>query len=85
MTTKTQANVAAAATDTGVLTNRSRLTLIGLFGSNAAPSALLLTPTGRTLTVQTGDQTPAGRVVGIDTAGIVLQSGQHTTRLTMPN
>ncbi|MGX9349975.1 hypothetical protein ACS3QZ_02110 [Shimia sp. W99] len=85
MTAKTPDAVAATATTPGVLKNRTRLTLIGLMGTTENPSALLLTPSGRTLKVGLGDRTPGGKVVGIDNTSIVLQSGSRETRLTMPN
>ncbi|MEP2532862.1 hypothetical protein [Shimia sp.] len=85
MTTKTPAAVAAKATTPGVLKHRSRIVLIGLMGTPAQPTALLMTLSGRTLKVRLGDSTPAGRVVGIDGESIVLQSGKKQVRLTMPN
>ena len=85
MSVKSPAAVAESATIPGVLHNRGRLTLIGLMGTSTAPSALLLTRSGRTLKVAPGDRTPGGKVVAIDKAGIVLQSGGSQTRLTMPD
>ncbi len=85
MTTKTPSHVAAQATQSGVLKNRSRLTLIGVMGSDANPRALLMTRGGRTLRVQTGDRTPSGKVIAIDAQSVVLNSGQGATRLSMPN
>ncbi|GAA6180992.1 MULTISPECIES: hypothetical protein [unclassified Shimia] len=85
MTSKTPPHVATTATQSGVLKNRSRLTLIGVMGSTNAPRALLMTTSGRTLRVELGDRTPSGKVVAIDGSSIVLNGGQGTTRLSMPN
>ncbi|PSL20417.1 amidophosphoribosyltransferase [Shimia abyssi] len=85
MNSETPAAVAAKATRSGALKNRGRVTLIGLMGTAEAPSALLMTTSGRTIKVTLGDKTPGGRVVGIDQVSIVLQSGQKNTRLTMPD
>lgn len=85
MSNKTPALAAQTATQTGVLKNRNRLTLIGIMGTPKAPRALLLTTTKRALTVSLGDSTPGGRVVAIGTDNIVLQSGQRTTELKMPD
>ncbi|CUH50624.1 hypothetical protein [Shimia marina] len=85
MTSKTPPHVAAQATQSGVLQNRARLTLIGVMGSQKAPRALLMTSSGRTLRVELGDRTPSGKVVAIDAHSIVLNGGQGATRLSMPN
>lgn len=85
MSTKTPALAAQTATQTGVLKNRTRLTLIGLMGTPKAPRALLLTTTGRALKVALGDRTPGGRVVAIGKDNIILQAGQRTTELKMPD
>lgn len=85
MASKTPSHVAAAATQNGVLQNRSRLMLIGVMGSAKAPRALLMTSNGRTLKVELGDRTPSGRVIAIDERSIVLNSNKGTTRLSLPN
>ena len=85
MSAKSPASVAEKATIPGVLHTRRRLTLIGLMGTSTAPSALLLTRSGRTLKVAPGDRTPGGKVVAIDKSGIILQSGGAQIRLAMPD
>ncbi|WP_209080123.1 hypothetical protein [Shimia sp. R9_3] len=84
MTSRTPSQVAEQATQSGVLKNRSRLTLIGVMGSQTRPRALLMTRSGRTLRVQPGDRTPSGKVLAIDAQSIVLNSGHGATRLSMP-
>ena len=85
MTSKTPPQVAATATQSGVLKNRARLTLIGVMGTTTAPHALLMTHGGRTLRVTLGDRTPSGKVVAIGEDTIILGSGRATTTLAMPN
>ncbi|MFY0661691.1 MAG: pilus assembly protein PilZ [Shimia sp.] len=85
MSSKTPSHVAAQATQTGVLKNRSRLTLIGVMGSPKSPRALLMTAGGKTLRVELGDRTPSGKVVAIGEDSVVLNAGHGTTRLSMPN
>lgn len=84
MTSTTPSRVAGLATETGVLKKRSRLTLIGVMGSDKQPRALLMTGSGRTLRVELGDRTPSGKVVAIDARSVVLSRGGEATRLSLP-
>ena len=85
MSSKTPSHVAAQATQSGVLKNRSRLTLIGVMGGPKNPRALLMTAGGKTLRGELGDRTPSGKVVDIGEETIVHNAGHGTTRLSMPN
>jgi hypothetical protein len=82
--TDTPDNVAALATDKGVLKNRARLTLIGIMGPETNLRALFLLPSGRTLSAGRDDKTPMGRLVGVDSTSVTLQRGDKTTRLHLP-
>jgi len=81
---KTPKHVADTATSKGVLKQRPRLTLLGVMGSKAAPRAILMTTSGRTLRVKIGDNTPGGKVAAIGDDTIVLQGGRRTTTLQIP-
>jgi len=82
-TGKTPENVAALATQRGVLIGE-RPQLIGIFGPANALSALVITPLGRIKTVQRGDTLQSGQVVGIDKTGLVIQSGHSVSQMTLP-
>ena len=82
MTSKTD-SVAATATSKGVL-EKGELTLLGLFGPEADLAALVRLPGGRILKVVAGDRLDQGRVVAIDSEGLMLQRGGATSRITIP-
>ncbi|MFT7593276.1 MAG: ribosomal protein L2 [Paracoccaceae bacterium] len=79
----TPANVAAMATQSGAL-RRTGLSLIGVFGQEADLQALVREPNGKVHRVANGTKLSAGRIVGIDTQGVVLQKNGRTVHLTLP-
>lgn len=78
--TPTPAKVEKLATQEAHLT---RTALLGIFGTKAAPNALVLLPRGKTQTVGIGDKIGKGIVVAIGTDQIVLARNgtQHILRL----
>ncbi|MEH6522154.1 type II secretion system protein N [Sulfitobacter sp.] len=73
--TPTPAKVEKLATQEARLT---RTALLGIFGTKAAPSALVLLPQGKTQIVGVGDNIGKGVVVAIGTDQIVLaRNGTH--------
>ncbi|MCP5085724.1 MAG: pilus assembly protein PilP [Rhodobacteraceae bacterium] len=80
---ETPANVAKLATQEDVLP-LGELALIGTFGTEEKPGALLFLPQGRAIRAQVGDRTVAGKVVGIDQGSVTLQRRGKTVRLSMP-
>lgn len=79
----TPAKVAALATDSGAL-SLGKLTLIGLYGPTDDLSALVREPGGRFRRVKRGQKLATGRVVGIDTNGLMLEKSGRTWRLALP-
>ena len=78
-------SVQSLATHEGALEMR-RLTLIGLFGPQDALQGLLRLPSGKIVTVQTGTRISAlGRVVGIDTEGLLIDQNGPLGRLPILN
>ncbi len=82
-TQTTPQNVAEHATQTRQLKSRG-LQLLGLFGSQNEPQALLRLPSGRLRRVSAGEQLSAGRVLAIDPQGIILERKGTARRLVMP-
>lgn len=76
----TPAGVAALATQTVRL---ERFALLGVFGTESAPAALIRQPDGSTLRVTPGDETAGGTVLSIDAERVILSrgSGQRVLRL----
>lgn len=79
----TPAKVARLATDSDAL-DLGGLTLIGLFGPVDDLSALVREPSGRFRRVKHGQKLAAGRVVGIDSDGLMLEKSGRTWRLDLP-
>ena len=79
----TPANVAKLATQSGVL-SRTSLSLIGVFGPDQNLQALVRQPNGRIQRVARGARLSAGRVVGIDAKGLMLDRNGSMVHLTLP-
>lgn len=79
----TKSNVAKHATQHGALTKNS-LTLMGLFGPSQDLNALMRLPSGRVKRVKRGTRLSSGRIIGIDTNGVLLEKNGTTHRLEMP-
>ncbi|KAE9629714.1 hypothetical protein [Parasedimentitalea maritima] len=79
----TNAKVANLATQSETL-DQTSLTLMGLFGPAQDLSALMRLPSGRVRRVKRGTRLSSGRVVGIDTHGVLLEKNGTTRRLAMP-
>ncbi len=79
----TNATTARAATQRsdGPLTG---LILLGTFGSDGAPSALLRLPSGGTATVTTGDRLRGARVTQIAPGVIILTRNGRQRQLRVP-
>ncbi len=77
----TPQHVADLATETARL---PALALLGVFGSDESPSALLRQPDGTTLRVTTGDAVDRKTVVAIAPDRVILQQGSRTRTLTLP-
>jgi len=58
-----------------------RVTLIGLFGPQDALQGMIRLSSGRIKTVQTGERLPIGRIVAIDTDGLLVERGGTVGRL----
>lgn len=82
-TGKTPANVAKMATQSDVL-SRDSLALIGLFGPEKDMQALVRHPGGKVVRVARGSRLNAGRIVGIDAKGVMLDRNGETVHLTLP-
>lgn len=80
---ETPANVAARATQTGVL-NRVQTNLLGVFGPENDLNALVRLPDGRIRRVKPGSRLSMGRVVGVDAKGLMVQTNGRTQRITIP-
>ncbi|QUJ77882.1 pilus assembly protein PilZ [Sulfitobacter albidus] len=61
-----------------------RTALLGVFGSSAAPSALILLPRGDTQTVSVGDTVAGGRVEAIGDDRVVLSRMGRQQILRLP-
>jgi len=73
----TRASVAKLATDKNVL-NRSKLNLIGVYGTTSKRRALLRLPSGRFVKVEIGDRIDGGRVAAIDENSLrYVKSGRN--------
>lgn len=81
---KTPGNVADTATQPRMI-DLGEVSVLGVFGSQTEPKALVRMPSGKTIRVETGSETDAGRVAGIDERGIVLEKAGRTRRITMPD
>ena len=81
-TLQTPAQVAHSATTAARLPSGGVM-LIGVFGPQSAPRALLRLPNGRTETVKVGDRVGSHQVVAIDTARIALARNGRGTWLTV--
>ncbi|MGJ8545147.1 MAG: pilus assembly protein PilZ [Sulfitobacter sp.] len=79
--TPTPKKVASLATENARL---ERMALIGTFGSNAAPGALLLLPGGKVARVATGDRVAGGTVLAIDETRVVLDRMDGQLVLKLP-
>lgn len=77
------ANVGALATSRGTLP-RGRTVLIGTFGSEDSPGALLRGPSGRVQRVELGDDALGGKVTAIGNGAIAIASGSRTKVLHLP-
>lgn len=77
------AEVAQAATLRNVI-SLSGLTLIGTFGTETEPGALLRTSGGRIHRVTPGDSVGGRRIAAIGVGEVVLESGGRSERLEMP-
>ncbi|MBN9889789.1 amidophosphoribosyltransferase [Salipiger abyssi] len=75
--------VAQSATTSARIPNRGPL-LLGTFGKDSAPEALVRLPGGRTETVSVGDSVAGLRVVAIDTGRIALARGSKAAWLELP-
>ncbi|OAN78170.1 pilus assembly protein PilZ [Sulfitobacter sp. EhC04] len=77
----TPAKVAEIATTEARL---ARTALIGIFGSAAAPGALVRTPNGKIARVGVGDKVAGGTVAAIGDDQLVLNMGSRTKSLKLP-
>ena len=71
------------ATQTDRLPN-SDVVLLGTFGTESAPGALLRFRSGKVQRVALGDRVPGGRIVAIDDQHLILSRNGGTQRLTIP-
>ena len=76
--------VASAATTTAEGISRSDLVLLGTFGTQNAPSALVRLPGGKVKTVSVGDRLSGATVMAIDTAELTLARNGQAQKLRMP-
>lgn len=58
--------------------------LLGTFGADTAPSALLRLPNGEILRADQGDNTPAGTILGIAHDHVILTRHGRVKTLSMP-
>lgn len=79
----TPENVAQLATRPHIL-NRSKTTLLGLFGPGDKMRALVRLPGGRVQRVAPGQRLAGGRIVAIDAEGIMLRKNGETGRISIP-
>lgn len=64
--------------------NLSKLTLIGIFGTEANRHALVRQPNGRLVKVEVGDRLDGGKVVAITATEVRVQKGGQVQTLTLP-
>ncbi|ASM72632.1 MULTISPECIES: hypothetical protein [Roseobacteraceae] len=62
----------------------NRPVLLGIFGANAAPRAMIRYPNGHIDTVKTGDKTRLGQVVAIDDDALHIVRNGRTDVLRLP-
>ncbi len=79
----TTASVAKQATVKDAV-NLSKLTLIGIYGSDGRRYALVRQPNGRLLKVKVGDKLDGGKVAAITTSELTYQKGGRAVTLEMP-
>lgn len=75
--------VARTATRSAAIPARG-IVLLGTFGSETAPQALLRLPDGQTATVQVGSRIGTRQVVAIDETRIALATNGRGTWLSVP-
>ncbi|KPP88706.1 MAG: hypothetical protein HLUCCO07_11780 [Rhodobacteraceae bacterium HLUCCO07] len=63
---------------------RGRTVLIGIFGDQESPGALLRSSSGQVQRVKLGDDALGGKVMAIGDGAIVIASGQGTKVLKLP-
>lgn len=78
----TGAQVTAYATST--VHQIDGLMLLGTFGAEAAPSALIQQPDGRVLRVSTGDRTDFGTIIAIDAQRVTFYGRRGNQHIEMP-
>lgn len=83
-TTDTPEDTLVAATQEAALPLRG-LTLIGTFSKPDGSSALLRTANGSIRKVEPGDRVGSSTVTAIDDGELLLVSGLHSRRLTLPD
>ncbi len=64
--------------------SRRDITLLGTSGGVQSRRALLRLPSGQTVTVRTGDQVGAARVVAIEEGRVLLGGSGEAIALTVP-
>ena len=64
--------------------NLSKLTLIGVYGSESKRYAYVRQANGRLVKVKVGDRLDGGKVVAITTSEVRVQKGSKVTALTLP-
>ncbi len=82
-TTPTPASVARRATEQ-TDANLSRMILLGTFGTDAAPQALVRLPDGQVARVAPGDRVGHDTVYAIDARRIALERNGRATWVAMP-
>ncbi len=75
--------VAKSATTSASLSSRG-IVLLGVFGKESAPGALLRVPGGRIEKVGVGSRVGSHRVVAIDDSRVALSQGGRAEWLTLP-
>ncbi len=79
----TSASVAKQATVKDAI-NLSKLTLIGIYGTEGSRYALVRQPNGRLVKVKVGDRLDGGKVAAITTSALTYQKGGRAVSLEMP-
>lgn len=74
----------ASAATTPARLRLGRTLLLGTFGSEDSPAALLRLPSGHTQRAVVGDDTPAGRVTAIAPGAVHVTNGHRAKVLTVP-
>lgn len=80
---QTPQNVAESATQSAKIPGNGPL-LLGVFGSESAPEALIRLPGGKTETVAVGDSVAGQKVMAIDETRIALARGGKARWLELP-